>query len=82
VLDPALERLRKNFYHLWVVLKELRAYGEAEDLLRAWRRAPKPSQEWRKARFFETAIGVLSVALDLPREETAELLREYIVKRR
>jgi hypothetical protein len=56
----ALERLRKNHYHLWKVLKE----AEADPSLpERWRQAPRGSQEWRKAIFFEQAIWVLEVAL-------------------
>ena len=75
-LGEALERLRKNFYHLWQVLGELRSSPSPDALLEQWRRAPKPSQEWRKAAFYEQAIDVLTVALGVPREETEELLRQ------
>ena len=77
-MDGAMERLRKNFYHLWQVLGELRSSPSPDALLREWRGAQKPSQEWRKALFYETAIDVLSVALGVPREETSSLVREYV----
>lgn len=48
-LGHALERLRKNFYHLWQVLEELRSAPPQDcppdALLREWRRVPKPSLE-------------------------------------
>ena len=63
-LGHALARLRKNFYHLWQVLEELRSappqYSPPDALLREWRGALKPSQEWRKALFYEQAVDVLS----------------------
>jgi len=85
-LGHALERLRKNFYHLWQVLEELRSappqYSSPDDLLREWRRVPKPSLEWRKALFYEHAMDVLAVALGLSREETEEVVRQHIFLRR
>jgi hypothetical protein len=81
-LGHALERLRKNFYHLWQVLEELRSappqYSPPDALLREWRRVPKPSQEWRKALFYEHAVDVLAVALGLSREETEEVVRQHV----
>ena len=85
-LGHALERLRKNFYHLWQVLEELRSaapqYSPPDALLREWRRVPKPSLEWRKALFYEHAMDVLAVALGLSREETEEVVRQYVFLRR
>jgi hypothetical protein len=83
-LGQALERLRKNFYHLWQVLEELRSaqYSPPYALLREWRRAPKPSQEWRKALFYEQAVDVLAVALGLSREKTEEFVRQQVFSRR
>ena len=85
-LGHALERLKKNFYHLWQVLEELRSappqYSPPDALLREWRGAPKPSQEWRKALFYEQAVDVLAVALGLSREETEEFVRQYMLARR
>lgn len=85
-LGHALERLRKNFYHLWQVLEELRSappqYSPRDALLREWRRVPKPSQEWRKALFYEQAVDVLAVALRLSREETEEFVRQHVFLRR
>jgi hypothetical protein len=52
-----LERLRKNFYHLWKALREAR---EDPTRLEEWRRAPVGSQEWRKAVFYEEAMRLLS----------------------
>ncbi len=81
-LERALERLRKNFYHLWRVLEELRSAPRPrpapDSLLRDWRGAQKPSQEWRKARHYEQAIAVLSASLGRSREETEGLVREYV----
>ncbi len=82
VLDRPLERLRKNHYSLWKTLQELRSSPDPNALREQWGRAQKPSQEWRKALFYETAIAVLSIALSLPREETEELVREYVFGRR
>jgi hypothetical protein len=85
-LGHALERLRKNFYHLWQVLEELRSappqYSPPDALLREWRRVPKPSLEWRKALFYEHAMDVLAVALGLSREETEEVVRQHMFLRR
>ncbi len=55
-----MERLRKNHYHLWQALMEAR-----EDLtrLQKWRRAPRGSQEWRKAIFYEQALRVLEISM-------------------
>jgi hypothetical protein len=85
-LGHALERLRKNFYHLWQVLEELRSappqYSPPDSLLREWRRVPEPSQEWRKALFYQQAVDVLAVALRLSREETEEFVRQHVFLRR
>ncbi len=81
-LGEALERLRKNFYHLWQVLGELRSSPSPDALLEQWGRAPKPSQEWRCALFYEAALDVLAVSLSLPREETEQLVRQYVFGRR
>jgi hypothetical protein len=71
-LGHALERLRKNFYHLWQVLEELRSapplYSPPDALLR----------EWRKALFYEQAVDVLAVALGLSREKTEEFVRQHV----
>src|SRR5687767_3757842 len=45
-----LDRLRKNFWHLHIILKELRASQEPEAKLAAWKEAERPSMGWRKAR--------------------------------
>jgi hypothetical protein len=60
----ALERLRKNFYHLWKVLDELylSEHADASNLER-WRQAPQGSQEWRKARQHDEALEVLITAV-------------------
>jgi hypothetical protein len=55
----ALERLRKNFYHLWKVLKEAQADPSSPE---RWRRAPRGSLEWRKAIFYAQALRVLEVS--------------------
>ena len=85
-LGQALERLRKNFYHLWQVIEELRSApplnSPPDALLREWRRVPKPSQEWRKALFYEQAVDVLAVALALSREKTEEFVRQHVFSRR
>jgi hypothetical protein len=57
-------------------------YSPPEALLREWRRAPRPSQEWRKALFYEQAVDVLAVALGLSREKTEKLVRQHVFRRR
>jgi hypothetical protein len=60
----ALERLRKNFYHLWKVLDELYLSEHADaSKLERWRQAPQGSQEWRKARQHDEALEVLITAV-------------------
>ena len=59
-LDEAMERLRKNHYHLWKAFCEVR---KDPTRLEEWRRAPRGSQEWRKAIFYEQAIRVLEVCM-------------------
>ena len=59
-VEPALERLRKNFYHLWKVLQESQC---DPSLVERWRRATERSEEWRKARQYDEAVTVLRVAL-------------------
>ncbi len=61
VAPERLERLRKNFYHLWRVVRELEEAEEPEALLASWRSAPQGSQEWRKALFYEGAMKILRV---------------------
>jgi hypothetical protein len=56
----ALDRLRKNLYHLWKTLKEAR---EDPTLPGRWSRAPEGSQEWRKAKQHAQALEVLRVSL-------------------
>ena len=58
--EEALDRLRKNLYHLWKTLKEAR---EDPTLPGRWSRAPEGSQEWRKARQLGQALEVLKVSL-------------------
>ena len=59
-LGDAMERLRKNHYHLWKAFCEAR-----EDLprLEEWRHAPRGSQEWRKAIFYDQALLVLEISM-------------------
>ncbi len=58
--EEARERLRLHHYHLWKALVE----GEDDPgLLEKWRRAPRGSQEWRKAIFYEQALRVLEVSM-------------------
>jgi hypothetical protein len=57
--DVHLERLRKNFYHLWKVLKEVEA---DPSLPERWRRAPRGSVGWRSLIFYEKAKAVLEVS--------------------
>jgi hypothetical protein len=59
--DEAMERLRKNFYELWKVLMEVRA---DPSVVHDWRRAPKGSLEWRKARQHEQALMVFEVSIN------------------
>ncbi len=58
-LDQAMERLRKNHYELWLVMREVRA---APSVVEGWRRAPEGSQEWRKAVQHRHASMVLGVS--------------------
>ena len=60
-LEDAMERLRKNFYALWLVIMEVR---EDPAVVEEWRRAPKGSLGWRKARQHETALEVLEIAMN------------------
>jgi starvation-inducible outer membrane lipoprotein len=46
-----MERLRKNRYHLWKVMVEVREDPAVEE----WRQAPRGSLGWRKATQHETA---------------------------
>jgi hypothetical protein len=62
-LARALDRMKLNFYHLWLVLEELRTSTDPNGLLRGWREAPKGSIGWRKALFYAEAMEVLRVAL-------------------
>ncbi len=84
--ERALTRLRLNFYHLWRVLKELRTTPRPrpapDSLLRDWRQAEKPSQEWRKALHYQQAVDVLSASTSTLREETEKQVREYVFGRR
>jgi hypothetical protein len=57
--DEALERLRKNHYHLY---KPFREAQENPSVLEEWRRAPRGSVGWRKALFYEKAKAVLEVS--------------------
>lgn len=60
-LGRAIERLRKNFYEAWKVLKE---YRKNPEVLEEWQRAQKPSLAWRKGFFLREALKVLSVMTD------------------
>lgn len=63
-LYQAVERLRKNFYHLWRVLDELYLSPHSDpSRLELWRRAPEGSAECRKARRRDEAIEVLITAV-------------------
>jgi hypothetical protein len=62
-VDRALERMRLNFYQLWIVVEELRLSSDPWALLAGWRQAPKGSIGWRKALSYEDALEVLRVAL-------------------
>jgi hypothetical protein len=77
-LDRALERLFKNGYPFWKTINVLRRSDSPEALLAGWRGSKKPSQAWRMGVFFGEAIGILSVALDLPRQDTEALVAEYV----
>lgn len=45
-------------------LEQVRAeYREGPTRLETWRKAEKPSQDWRKAVFFEEALKILDTAL-------------------
>jgi hypothetical protein len=54
-----MERLRKNYYELWLVMKEVRA---DPSVVEEWRRSPEGSQEWRKAVQHRHALMVLGVS--------------------
>ena len=58
--EHALERLRKNFYHLWKVFEEARC---DPSLIEEWSQAPERSQGWMKARQLDEGLEVLRVAL-------------------
>jgi hypothetical protein len=59
-LYQTVERMRKNFYHLWKVLDELYLAPRSDpSKLEAWRSAEEGSQEWRKARFHDQAVDIL-----------------------
>ena len=58
--EDALERLRKNHYHLWKPLMEA---NEDPSLPERWSRAPQGSQEWRKAIIYRQALTVLEVSM-------------------
>jgi len=62
-LARALDRMRLNFYQLWIVVEELRLSSDPGALLAGWGEAPKGSQGWRKALSYEEALMVLRVAL-------------------
>lgn len=81
-LEEGLDRLFKNFYHLWKPLEELRSSPSPEALLGEWREASRPSQEWRNAHFYGQAVEVLSVSLGLPRGETEALVWRHIAEDR
>jgi hypothetical protein len=78
VLEEALERLQKNFYHLFRPIRDLRESPDPNDLLTRWYLAEKPSQEWRNFLNYQQAIDVLRVAMGTSRNKTKKLLREYI----
>jgi hypothetical protein len=56
----ALERLRKNFYHLYKPFVQAR---EDPAVLEEWRRAPRGSIGWRSLIFYEQALRVLEVSV-------------------
>jgi hypothetical protein len=60
-LDEAMERLRKSWYPLWLVLVEVRADPA---VVGEWRRALRGSLGWRKARQHEQALEVLEVSMN------------------
>ncbi len=62
-VDRALDRMRKNHYHLWIVVEEVRASADPDALLLEWGEAPKGSIGWRKALSYEDALDLLRVAL-------------------
>ena len=62
-LARALERMRLNFYQLWIVVEELRTSTDPKGLLRRWREAPKGSIGWRNALSYEDALNSLRVSL-------------------
>lgn len=65
-LLAALERMRLNHYHLWLVLEELRTSEDPGALIAVWGLAPEGSVGWRKALFRDDALEVLRVALSNP----------------
>ena len=58
-LDEAMERLRKNHYELWLVMREA---GADPSVVEEWKRSPEGSQEWRKAVQHRHASMVLGVS--------------------
>jgi hypothetical protein len=59
-LEEAMERLRKNFYALWLVMMEVR---EGPVVVEGWRRAPRGSLGWRKARQHAQVLVVLGASM-------------------
>jgi hypothetical protein len=57
--EEAMERLRKNFYHLWRPLTEAR---DDPSLSERWRNAPRHGRKWRKAIFYEQALRVVEIS--------------------
>ena len=58
-LDEAMERLRKNHYELWLVMREVKADSS---VVEEWKRSPEGSQEWRRAVQHRHASMVLGVS--------------------
>ena len=59
-MEAALDHLRLHYWDPYTASREYRADPSK---LEGWRKAEKPSQEWRKGFYFEQALRLLGTAL-------------------
>jgi hypothetical protein len=57
----ALEHVRRNYWHLWKMLKEAETNAALE---KGWRRAPEGSTGWRKVQQLQEALRLLEEVSD------------------